>query len=98
MTENVNRTGPVSMIPVYALALAVLGQFGTAIWWAGVVNARVETIEREIAHLRSEGPAYARELQAALRSVAVLEERLVRIDTNLARLALALERVTERGP
>lgn len=98
MSENPNRTGPVSMIPVYALALAVLGQFGTAIWWAGVVNARVETIEREIAQLRADGPIYARELQAALRSVAVLEERLVRIDVNLARLAEAVERAAGRLP
>ncbi len=98
MSEELKRPGMVPFIAYLSLALAISAQAGAAIWWAGVVNARVEIIERDLIQLREEVPLHTRELQEALRSVAVLEERLVRIDENLARLAEAVERAAARVP
>lgn len=98
MSDEVKRPGMGAFVAYLSLALAISAQAGTAIWWAGVVNARVEIIERDLVQLRQEVPVHTRELQQALRSVAVLEERLVRIDENLARLAEAVERAAARVP
>lgn len=87
-----------SVMAYLSLAVAISAQAGAAIWWAGVVNARVDVIERDLQQVRLEVPVHTRELQQALRSVAVLEERLVRIDENLVRLAAAVERAAGLAP
>jgi hypothetical protein len=98
VSDDPKRPAMGSIMAYLSLALAISAQAGAAIWWAGVVNARVEIIERDLVQLRQEVPVHTRELQQALRSVAVLEERLVRIDENLARLAAAVERAAARVP
>lgn len=81
-----------SVIAYFSVAIAISVQAGTVIWWAGVVDSRLITVERDVNDLRSAAPASGAKLEEALRKIAVIEERFVRMETDLRRIADALDR------
>ena len=97
-TEEPKRINMGSVMAYLSLALAISVQAGTAIWWAGVVNARVNVMERDIAQLRLEVSVHTRDLQVALRQVAVLESSVSRTYANVLRLIDALDARPGRTP
>lgn len=87
MSESEKRLPMAPLLAYVSLALAISVQAGAAIWWSGQINTRVAMVERQVEELRDWQPVEAREITAALQSIAVIEERLVRVDQNLARLS-----------
>lgn len=81
-----------------SLAVALSAQAGVAIWWGGTQDTRVAVLERDFGEFRALGPQHTREIAEALRKVAVIEERLVRIDQNMDRVATAIEKLGDRAP
>lgn len=82
----------VSVLAYISVAIAISAQAGMAIWWAGVVDYRLIVVEREVTDLRSALPSAAARIDEAIRKIAVIEERFVRIETDIRRIADNLQR------
>ena len=79
-----------------SLALALSAQGGAAIWWAGIINTRVAMIERQVTELSVIRPEQIRDMAEALRAIAVIEERMIRLDENIARIGAAVGRLEQQ--
>ncbi len=78
-----------------SLALALSAQCGAAIWWAGSINTRVAMLERQLDDLAMIRPEQIRDVAEALRAIAVIEERMIRLDENIARIGAAVGRLEQ---
>lgn len=79
-----------------SLALALSAQGGAAIWWAGIINTRVAMLERQLDDLAMIRPEQIRDVAEALRAIAVIEERMIRLDENIARIGAAVGRLEQQ--
>jgi hypothetical protein len=79
-----------------SLALALSAQGGAAIWWAGIINTRVAMLERQLDDLAMICPEQIRDVTEALRAIAVIEERMIRLDENIARIGAAVGRLEQQ--
>lgn len=79
-----------------SLALALSAQGGAAIWWAGITNTRVAMLERQLDDLAMIRPEQIRDVAEALRAIAVIEERMIRLDENIARIGAAVGRLEQQ--
>ena len=79
-----------------SLALALSAQGGAAIWWAGIINTRVAMLERQLDDLAMIRPEQIRDVTEALRAIAVIEERMIRLDENIARIGAAVGRLEQQ--
>ena len=86
-----------NVLAYVSLALAVSAQAGAAIWWAGIINTRVAMIERQMAEFSVMGPEQSRDMAEALRAIAVIEERMIRLDENIARIGAAVGELSRMG-
>jgi hypothetical protein len=90
---NIRATPAAASVLAYvSVGLAVFVQAALAIWWAGVVDSRLTIVEREVTELRATAPTSAARLEEAIRKIAVIEERFVRMETDIRRIADALDR------
>lgn len=87
-----NTMGYVAYVSV---ALALSAQGGAAIWWAGIINTRVAMLERQLDDLAMIRPEQIRDVAEALRAIAVIEERMIRLDENIARIGAAVGRLEQ---
>lgn len=78
-----------------SLALALSAQGGAAICWAGIINTRVAMLERQLDDLAMIRPEQIRDVAEALRAIAVIEERMIRLDENIARIGAAVGRLEQ---
>ncbi len=97
MTTTTKDRGMMNVLAYVSLALAVSAQAGTAIWWAGIINTRVAMIERQVAEVSVIGPEQSRDMAEALRAIAVIEERMIRLDENIARIGTAVGEISRLG-
>lgn len=88
-----NTMGYVAYI---SLALALSAQGGAAIWWAGIIDTRVAMLERQLDDLAMIRPEQIRDVAEALRAIAVIEERMIRLDENIARIGAAVGRLEQQ--
>jgi hypothetical protein len=79
-----------------SLALALSAQGGAAIWWAGIINTRVAMLERQLDDMAMIRPEQIRDVAEALRVIAVIEERMIRLDENIARIGAAVGRLEQQ--
>lgn len=79
-----------------SLALALSAQGGAAIWWAGIINTRVAMLVRQLDDLAMIRPEQIRDVAEALRAIAVIEERMIRLDENIARIGAAVGRLEQQ--
>ncbi len=96
MTTTKDRS-LMNVLAYVSLALAVSAQAGAAIWWAGIINTRVAMIERQMAEFSVMGPEQSRDMAEALRAIAVIEERMIRLDENIARIGTAVGELSRMG-
>ena len=75
-----------------SLALMLSVQAGTVIWWAGEQNTRLSGLELRVAELMHSSPDTYRQVVAADRQIAVIEQRINEILRRLDRIGAALER------
>ena len=97
MTTTKDRSNLMNGLAYVSLALAISAQAGTAIWWAGIINTRVAMIERQMAEFSVMGPEQSRDMSEALRAIAVIEERMIRLDENIARIGTAVGELSRMG-
>jgi hypothetical protein len=97
MTTAKDRSNLMNVMAYVSLALAVSAQAGTAIWWAGIINTRVAMLERQLDDLAMIRPEQIRDVAEALRAIAVIEERMIRLDENIARIGTAVGELSRMG-
>lgn len=68
-------------------------QAGTAIWWAGEQNSRLAQLEARVGELMSASPDTYRQVMAADRQIAVIDQRIAEILRRLDRNTDGLERL-----
>ena len=95
MTPPKDRNS-MGFVAYVSLALALSAQGGAAIWWAGIINTRVAMIERQLTELSVIRPEQIRDMAEALRAIAVIEERMIRLDENIARIGAAVGRLEQQ--
>jgi hypothetical protein len=75
-----------------AVAVAISAEAAMMMWFGSVLDRRLVVVEREVTELRSAAPPAAARLEDAMREIAVIKERFVRMETDIRRIADALER------
>ena len=93
LPKDRNTMGYVAYV---SLALALSAQGGAAIWWEGIINTRVAMLERQLDDLAMIRPEQIRDVAEALRAIAVIEERMIRLDENIARIGAAVGRLEQQ--
>ena len=63
---------------------------------AGIINTRVAMLERQLDDLAMIRPEQIRDVAEALRAIAVIEERMIRLDENIARIGAAVGRIEQQ--
>ena len=80
-----------------SLAAMLSVQAGTVIWWAGEQNTRLTGLEYKVGELMLSAPDMHRQVLAADRQIAVIDQRIDEILRRLEWITLSLERVDRRG-
>ena len=76
-----------------SLALMLSVQAGTAIWWAGEQNSRLVQLEGRVGELVTASPDTYRQMMAADRQIAVIDQRIAEILRRLDRIGDGLGRM-----
>lgn len=76
-----------------SLALMLSVQAGTAIWWAGEQNGRLVQLEGWVGELITASPDTYRQMMAADRQIAVIDQRVAEVLRRLDRISDVLERM-----
>lgn len=95
MPHSISSVRIGTVVAWFSLALALFAQGGTAIWWAGVQNTRLMSLEERLRELQSEKPAHHRQIIEADRRIAVIDERITHIIARLEMLTAAFEKISE---